>query len=92
MNARPTPDNRHTLLGTTPGTLIDIFEPEVQLAVWQRPADPAIATYLEANRDGLGRGCVRLRRLVMRREPHGARGAAAFIASARRLPSTSLRR
>lgn len=56
MNARPTPESRHTLLGTTPGTLIDIFEPEVQLAVWQRPADPAIVAYLEANRDRLGRG------------------------------------
>jgi hypothetical protein len=40
----------------SPAALVGIFEPDVQLAIWQRPADPLIADYLEASRHGLGRG------------------------------------
>lgn len=56
MNARHTPADRHTIYSPAPAALIDIFEPEVQLAIWQRPADPAIAAYLDTNRHQLGSG------------------------------------
>ena len=46
----------HTLVTHSPAALVGIFEPDVQLAIWQRPADPLIASYLEASRHGLGRG------------------------------------
>ncbi|WP_079437348.1 DUF1826 domain-containing protein [Zoogloea sp. LCSB751] len=50
-----TPTSR-TVITSNPAALIDIFQPDVQLAVWQRPIDQAIADYLEANRPHLGRG------------------------------------
>lgn len=58
MNARsdilaPPP---HTLISQTPAELIDIFAADTQLAVWERPIDPAIATYLDASRQRLGSG------------------------------------
>ena len=46
----------HTVITSSPAALIDIFEPDVQLAIWQRPVDPAIADYLEASRLHLGSG------------------------------------
>jgi len=46
----------HTLVTRSPAALVGIFEPDVQLAIWQRPADPLIADYLEASRHSLGRG------------------------------------
>lgn len=46
----------HTVIAASPAALIGIFEPDVQLAIWQRPVDPVIADYLDAARNGLGRG------------------------------------
>jgi hypothetical protein len=46
----------HMIVTASPAALIGIFEPDVQLAIWQRPVDPAIADYLEANRLHLGSG------------------------------------
>jgi hypothetical protein len=46
----------HTLITASPAALIGIFEPDVQLAIWQRPVDQAIADYLEASRLHLGSG------------------------------------
>lgn len=46
----------HTLITASPAALIGIFEPDVQLAIWPRPVDQAIADYLEASRRHLGSG------------------------------------
>lgn len=58
MNARPDllAPISHTVIASSPAALIDIFQPDVQLAVWQRPIDQAIAGYLGTNRLHLGRG------------------------------------
>jgi hypothetical protein len=40
----------HTVITASPAALIGIFEPDVQLAIWQRPVDQAITDYLEASR------------------------------------------
>lgn len=39
MNARPDllAPTSHTVIASSPAALIDIFQPDVQLAVWQRP-------------------------------------------------------
>lgn len=58
MNARtdlPTLTS-HTVITSTPAALVDIFQPDVQLAIWQRPMDQVITDYLEANRQHLGSG------------------------------------
>jgi hypothetical protein len=44
----------HTVITSAPAALIGIFEPDVQLAIWQRPVDQAITDYLEASRLHLG--------------------------------------
>lgn len=46
----------HTASSTELNDLLRIFEPAVQLAIWQRPVDPLIAGYLNASLDDMGSG------------------------------------
>ncbi len=46
----------HTAFSTQLNDLLRIFEPAVQLAIWQRPVDPLIAGYLNASLADMGSG------------------------------------
>ena len=46
----------HTVIGTTVGSLVRIFEPGVQIAWFERTPVPAIEDYLQAASIGLGLG------------------------------------
>jgi len=51
-----TQSGAHTHRSNQVATLLRIFDPSVQLALWHRPGNPVIEQYLDAEHDNLGSG------------------------------------